>query len=197
MLCAHGGLITALTGHLLELPITAWAKLGGIGNCHWTVLARRASSGLAWRLIGSTTPGSPAEPMPAPILLMFGDSLSFHGPDGPYPADDERLWPNLAAAALGGRTELFAGSGWTARDAFWALAGDPRVWAMLPKADVLVLAVGSMDTLPSPLPTYLREGLRYLRPDPLRRCVRTRYLAAQPWLARATPRAAGGAAART
>jgi broad specificity phosphatase PhoE len=50
VLCAHGGVITALTGHLLELPITAWAKLGGIGNCHWTVLARRGSSGLAWRL---------------------------------------------------------------------------------------------------------------------------------------------------
>lgn len=50
VLCAHGGLITALTGHLLELPVTAWAKLGGIGNCHWTVLARRGSSGLAWRL---------------------------------------------------------------------------------------------------------------------------------------------------
>jgi broad specificity phosphatase PhoE len=50
VLCAHGGLITALTGHLLELPITAWAKLGGIGNCHWTVLARRTSSGMAWRL---------------------------------------------------------------------------------------------------------------------------------------------------
>jgi diglucosylglycerate octanoyltransferase len=121
-----------------------------------------------------------------PTLLTFGDSLSFHGPDGPYPADDERLWPNLAAATLGGRAELFACAGWTARDAFWALAGDPRVWSMLPKADVLVLAVGSMDTLPSPLPTFLREGLRYLRPDPLRRFVRTRYLAAQPWLARAT-----------
>ena len=50
VLCAHGGLIAALTGHLLELPITAWAKLGGIGNCHWTVLARRGSSGMAWRL---------------------------------------------------------------------------------------------------------------------------------------------------
>jgi broad specificity phosphatase PhoE len=50
VLCSHGGLITALSGHLLELPITAWAKLGGIGNCHWTVLERRASSGLAWRL---------------------------------------------------------------------------------------------------------------------------------------------------
>jgi broad specificity phosphatase PhoE len=51
MLCAHGGLTTALTGHLLELPVTAWAKLGGIGNCHWTVLERRQTSGLAWRLI--------------------------------------------------------------------------------------------------------------------------------------------------
>ena len=124
--------------------------------------------------------------MAVPTLLTFGDSLSFHGPDGPYPADDERLWPNLAATAVGGRAELVAGLGWTARDAFWSLAGDPRVWSLLPKADVLVLAVGSMDTLPSPLPTYLREGLRYLRPDPLRRFVRARYLAAQPWLARAT-----------
>jgi lysophospholipase L1-like esterase len=119
-------------------------------------------------------------------LLVFGDSLSFQGPDGPRPADDERLWPNRAAAALGGRAELFARSGWTARDAFWALTGDPSLWTQLPKADVLVLAVGSMDTLPSPLPTYLREGLRYLRPDPLRRWVRDRYVAAQPWLAKAT-----------
>ena len=51
MICAHGGLTAAITGHLLELPLTAWAKLGGISNCHWNVLERRASSGLAWRLI--------------------------------------------------------------------------------------------------------------------------------------------------
>lgn len=50
VLCAHGGLIAALVGHLLELPVASWAKLGGIGNCHWTVLARRATSGLAWRM---------------------------------------------------------------------------------------------------------------------------------------------------
>lgn len=119
-------------------------------------------------------------------LLVFGDSLSFHGPEGPHPADDQRLWPNRAAAELGGQAELFAGFGWTARDAYWSLAGDPRVWTQLPRADVLVLAVGSMDTMPSPLPTYLREGLRYLRPDPLRRWVRDRYLTAQPWLVKAT-----------
>jgi lysophospholipase L1-like esterase len=122
----------------------------------------------------------------SPTVLLFGDSLSFHGPDGPCSADEPRLWPNLASCALGGTTELVAGFGWTARDAYWSLTGDPRVWSLLPKADVLVLAVGSMDTLPSPLPTYLRQGIRYLRPDPLRRWARTSYLAAQPWLARAT-----------
>jgi lysophospholipase L1-like esterase len=118
-----------------------------------------------------------------PRLLVFGDSLSFHGPDGPCAADEPRLWPNVAAAALGGRADLVAGFGWTARDAWWSLIGDPRVWAELHHVDAVVLAVGSMDTLPSPLPTYLRTGLRYLRPDRLRRFARKAYLAAQPRLA--------------
>ncbi|MGH3519375.1 MAG: diglucosylglycerate octanoyltransferase [Haloechinothrix sp.] len=117
-----------------------------------------------------------------PHLLVFGDSLSFHGPDGPHAADEPRLWPNVAAAALGGQADLVAGLGWTARDAWWSLIGDPRVWADLHRVDVVVLAVGSMDTLPSPLPTYLRTGLRYLRPDGLRRAARKAYLAAQPRL---------------
>jgi lysophospholipase L1-like esterase len=118
-----------------------------------------------------------------PRLLVFGDSLSFHGPSGPCAADEPRLWPNVAAAALGGTAELVAGAGWTARDMWWSLIGDPRVWADLHHVDVVVLAVGSMDTLPSPLPTYLRTGLRYLRPEPLRRLARKAYLAAQPRLA--------------
>src|SRR3954453_16064778 len=118
-----------------------------------------------------------------PRLLVFGDSLSFHGPEGPCAADEPRLWPNVAAAALGGTADLVAGIGWTARDAWWSLTGDPRVWADLHQVDAVVLAVGSMDTLPSPLPTYLRTGLRYLRPDRLRRLVRKAYLGAQPRLA--------------
>jgi hypothetical protein len=120
--------------------------------------------------------------MPGPRLLVLADSLSFHGPDGAHAADDPRIWPNITAAALGGSAELVAGFGWTARDAWWALIGDPRVWADLHRVDAVVLAVGSMDTLPSPLPTYLRTGLRYLRPDGLRRIVRGAYLAAQPRL---------------
>jgi lysophospholipase L1-like esterase len=118
----------------------------------------------------------------APHLLVFGDSLSFHGPEGPCPADEPRLWPNIAAAGLGGRADLVAGIGWTARDVWWSLTGDPRVWADLRRVDAVVLAIGSMDTLPSPLPTYLRTGLRYLRPDGVRRVVRGAYLAAQPKL---------------
>ena len=121
-----------------------------------------------------------------PTLLVFADSLAFHGPVGPMPADEPALWPNVAAAELGGRARLFAGAGWTARDAWWALTGDPNVWPVLPQADLLVLAVGSMDTLPSPLPSYLRGGLRYLRPDGLRRWARGRYLAALPALAKLT-----------
>ncbi|MEU6153761.1 diglucosylglycerate octanoyltransferase [Actinosynnema sp. NPDC047251] len=117
-------------------------------------------------------------------LLVLGDSLTFHGPQGPVPADNPRLWPNVAATALGGHAELVAGFGWTARDAWWALTGDPRVWSLLPRTDVLVLAVGHMDTLPSPLPTFLRQGLRYLRPDGLRRRARDAYRTLQPGLSR-------------
>jgi broad specificity phosphatase PhoE len=50
MLCAHGGLISALTGRLLNLPIQSWGQLGGIGNCHWTVFTRRPDGDGRWRL---------------------------------------------------------------------------------------------------------------------------------------------------
>jgi hypothetical protein len=125
-------------------------------------------------------------------LLVFGDSQCFHGPQRAEPADEPRLWPNVAAAALGGRAELVAGIGWTARHAWHALTHDPRVWALLPRVDALVLGIGGMDTLPSPLPTAVRELIPALRPDALRRAVRTGYLNAQPRLARAFARLPGG-----
>ncbi|MER7012597.1 histidine phosphatase family protein [Saccharopolyspora sp. NPDC000359] len=49
LLCAHGGLITALTAKLVGLPLELWPGLGGIGNCHWVVLKRR--TGTHWRLM--------------------------------------------------------------------------------------------------------------------------------------------------
>jgi hypothetical protein len=127
-----------------------------------------------------------------PLVLVLGDSLAFHGPARAEPASEPRLWPNVLAGALGGRAELFAGFGWTARDAWWSVSGDPRLWALMPHVDAAVFGVGGMDTLPSPLPSYLREGLRYVRPDGLRRRVRSGYLAAQPVLARAQASVLGG-----
>ena len=41
----------------------------------------------------------------------------------------------MAAAALGGRVELAAGFGWTARHAWYALTHDPRLWAVMPHVD--------------------------------------------------------------
>lgn len=130
--------------------------------------------------------------MTGALLLVLADSLAFHGPERGEPADDPRLWPNVAAAALGGRAELVAGIGWTARHAWHALTSDPRVWALVPRADALVLGVGGMDTLPSPLPTALRELIPVMRPEPLRRVVRASYLRVQPRLARVFAGLPGG-----
>ena len=98
-------------------------------------------------------------------LLVLGDSLTYHGPTGPELVTDPRLWPQQVAASTGRRLDLLARQGWTARDAWWALTKDPVAWSvLLPRADVLVLAVGGMDALPASLPTYLREGIPYVRP---------------------------------
>lgn len=116
-------------------------------------------------------------------VLVLGDSLSYFGPVEAMPADDARLWPNQ----LGTETlvHLVAGAGWTMREAYWAVTDNPTVWSLLPKLDHIVLATGGMDMLPSPLPTYLRQGFRYIRHDRLRRLMRKAYFAAQPALARA------------
>ncbi|GAB2698164.1 diglucosylglycerate octanoyltransferase [Thalassiella azotivora] len=120
-------------------------------------------------------------------LLVLGDSLAFHGPAEAGPVRDPRLWPNVAAARLGGDVDLVARPGWTARDAWWAVTRDPVVWSvLLPRADVLVLAVGGMDALPASLPTWWREGIATLRPDGVRRAARSAYRWAHPWVVRAT-----------
>jgi glucosyl-3-phosphoglycerate phosphatase len=49
VLCAHGGLIAALSASLLDLPVAYWCSFGGIGNCRWTILERPAN--LPWRLM--------------------------------------------------------------------------------------------------------------------------------------------------
>jgi len=54
-------------------------------------------------------------------LLVVGDSLAFHGPERGELATHPGLYGNVAAAALGTTLDLVARSGWTARDAWWAL----------------------------------------------------------------------------
>ncbi len=112
-----------------------------------------------------------------PHLLVLGDSLSFHGPRTAHPADEPRLWPHVAGAALRGTADLHAGLGWTARHAWTAVRSDPRVWASVMHTDVLVLGVGGMDSLPSPLPTAVRELIPVLRPAGLRTRARAGYRA--------------------
>jgi broad specificity phosphatase PhoE len=51
LLCAHGGLITALTAQLLNMPVAIWPQLGGLSNCHWAVLGRRPNGDGRWRLL--------------------------------------------------------------------------------------------------------------------------------------------------
>ncbi len=129
-------------------------------------------------------------------VLLLGDSLTFHGPQGPVALRDPRLYPNLLAARLGergfggrdgARVDVVARLGWTARDAWWALTKDPAVATVLaPRADALVLAVGQMDQLPAAVPTYLRDGIPYVRPGSLRRRVRRLYRRAGPMVIRAT-----------
>ncbi|MEV6430583.1 diglucosylglycerate octanoyltransferase [Nocardia sp. NPDC051463] len=119
-----------------------------------------------------------------PVLLVIADSLSYFGPKGGLPADHPRIWPNLVGAELDWDVELVGRIGWTCRDAYWALIGDPRVWAAVPRAGAVVFAVGGMDTLPSPLPTALRELIRYVRPPAIRRAVRGTYNWLQPKLSK-------------
>lgn len=117
-----------------------------------------------------------------PTLLVFADSLSYYGPQGGVPADDPRIWPNIVAAQLGWDCDLIGRIGWTSRDVWWAATQDPRAWAALPRAGAVVFATSGMDSLPSPLPTALRELIRYVRPSLLRRWVRDGYGWLQPRL---------------
>lgn len=53
VLVAHGGLISALTAALLDLPVDNWPVLGGMGNASWTQLSAHGDGGFAdlrWRL---------------------------------------------------------------------------------------------------------------------------------------------------
>ena len=120
-------------------------------------------------------------------VLVIGDSLAFHGPAQPELLTHPDLYPQVLARELGVEVDVIARLGMTARDAWWALSKDPYAYSvLLPRADAVVLAVGNTDTLPASLPTYLRDGIAYIRPGWLRRRVRLAYHRAHPYVVRAT-----------
>ncbi len=120
-------------------------------------------------------------------VLVVGDSLAFHGPTQPELLTHPGLFPNVLARVLDAEVDTIARLGWTARDAWWALTRDPYVYSvLLPRADAVVLAIGGMDHLPASLPAYLRAGLDYVRPGPLRRALKQAHHRATPYVVRAT-----------
>ena len=119
-------------------------------------------------------------------LLVIGDSLAFHGPERAERPSDSRLYPRVAGRLLGADVDLVARQGWTARDGWWALTKDPVVWGeYLSRADYLLIGVGGMDQLPTPVPTWLRESIPYIRQGRVRRAARDALRASTPPLVRA------------
>lgn len=120
-------------------------------------------------------------------LLVLGDSLAFHGPERAEPPSDPRLYPQVAGQYLGATVDLAARQGWTARDAWWALTKDPVVWGeYLPRADYLLVGVGGMDQLPTPIPTWLRDSIPYVRHGRTRRALRGMWSSVVPPVVRRT-----------
>ena len=124
--------------------------------------------------------------MAVPHLLVLADSLAFHGPERAERPSDPRLYPQVAGRVLGMDVDLVARQGWTARDAWWALTKDPVVWGeYLPRADAMLIGVGGMDQLPTPVPTWLRESIPYVRDGRVRRIARDALKRVTPPMARA------------
>ncbi|HVM21439.1 MAG TPA: GDSL-type esterase/lipase family protein [Egibacteraceae bacterium] len=126
-------------------------------------------------------------------VVVIGDSLTFHGPVGPLPLHDPRLFPNLLATALTEATgdpwqaQVVARAGWGVREAWLALQRDVHLQQdLLIGADAAVFAVGSSDTLPVGIPRGLLATLPFVRPTSLRRRLRRGIDRVHPHLVRAT-----------
>lgn len=124
-------------------------------------------------------------------VAVIGDSTSFTDASGPRPPDDPVLWPNVMARTLGERTGLevrctvWARPGVDVLAAWQALTKDRHVmFDVVGPADVVVVAVGSLDHAPAGLPPVLDDLVPRLRPDALRRRVRAGIRRSHPWMVR-------------
>ena len=126
-------------------------------------------------------------------LVVIGDSLAFHGPVGPLPLVDHRLYPNRVATHLADRTgapwtaTVVARAGWCMRDVWLALRKDVHLQQqVLLGADAVVLAVGSADSLPVGVPRGLLAAVPFVRPVGLRRGMRRQIDRIHPHVVRLT-----------
>ena len=127
-----------------------------------------------------------------PFVLILTDSLAFVGPRMAHPVDDPRLWPNVMARALDADVEIFGDFGWTARDAWFALENDVCLWPVMCRADVVVLAVGSFDSAPQPLPSSLWKRIAMIRSPKMRRVMSAAHRRAVPLMAKVFSYLPGG-----
>lgn len=124
-------------------------------------------------------------------VAVIGDSTAFTDAKGPLPPDADVLWPNVMAADLAARTgrevavTVWARPGVDALAAWQALTKDRHVmFDVVGPADVVVVAVGSLDHAPAGLPPVLDDVIPRLRPARLRRRVRSAVRHAHPWVVR-------------
>lgn len=124
-------------------------------------------------------------------VAVIGDSTSFTDATGPLPPDADVLWPNVMARELSVRTgravsvTVWARPGVDALAAWQALTKDRHVmFDVVGPADVVVVAVGSLDHAPAGLPPVLDDVIPRLRPAGLRRRVRSAVRHAHPWVVR-------------
>ena len=124
-------------------------------------------------------------------VAVIGDSTAFTDATGPLPPDADVLWPNVMARELTthiGRevaVTVWARPGVDALVAWQALTKDRHVmFDVVGPADVVVVAIGSLDHAPAGLPPVLDDVIPRLRPAGLRRRVRSVVRDAHPWVVR-------------
>ena len=124
-------------------------------------------------------------------VAVIGDSTAFTDEHGFLSPDDARLWPNVLSAHLETALErpvsctVWARPGVDALAAWQALTKDRHVmFDVVGPADVVIVAIGSLDHAPAGLPPVLDSLIPHLRPDGLRRRVRSLVRAAHPHVVR-------------
>jgi len=124
-------------------------------------------------------------------VAVIGDSTSFTDATGPLPPDDDVLWPNVMVRELTTRTgrevvvTVWARPGVDALAAWQALTKDRHVmFDVVGRADVVIVAIGSLDHAPAGLPPVLDTIVPHLRPAGLRRRLRSALRALHPRIVR-------------